>query len=159
MCVIGHLSGRITDAALKTYVNNSMPLIVPASTYDPITSHGYGSILRLSTKDSTEGRLGARNAEALKPALGYVLYQDGDYGFDVAAGFHNQLLADKIESKAVSLQLEQARLRGRREDAAGAKPDVVYLAGLARDMGGSYPRCGPPGTPDRSSHRRASSIR
>ena len=34
VCVIGHLSGRITDAALKTYVNNSMPLIVPATTYD-----------------------------------------------------------------------------------------------------------------------------
>ena len=60
VAVIGHLSGRITEAALPTYVNNRMPVICPASTYDRLTAHGYGNIVRLTAKDSTEGRAAAR---------------------------------------------------------------------------------------------------
>jgi len=140
VCVIGHLSGKITDGALKTYVNNNMPVIVPATTYDPITSHGYGSVLRLPTKDSTEGRLAARNAEtALKIENAVVLYQDGDYGLDIAAGFHNQLIADKISSKAIEFSYSKPDFAGVAKATAGGKPDVVYLAGLVRDMGGILP--------------------
>jgi branched-chain amino acid transport system substrate-binding protein len=139
VCVIGHLSGKITDAALKTYVNNDMPVIVPATTYDPITSHGYGSVLRLSTKDSTEGRLTARSAEALKPANAVVLYQDGDYGLDVAAGFHNQLLADKVTSKALGFSWSAPDFAGVAKAALDSKPDVIYMAGVVKDMGGMIP--------------------
>ena len=68
-----------------------------------------------------------------------MLYQDGDYGFDVAAGFHNQLLADKIESKAIAFSWSNPDFPGVAKQTADAKPDVVYLAGVAKDMGGILP--------------------
>jgi branched-chain amino acid transport system substrate-binding protein len=139
VCVIGHLSGKITNAALSTYVNNGMPVIVPTTTYDPITSHGYGSVLRLSTKDSTEGRLAARNAELLKATNAVVLYQDGDYGLDVAAGFHNQMLADKIPSKALLFSWSTPNFADVAKTALVSKPDIIYMAGLVKDMGGMIP--------------------
>ncbi len=140
VCVIGHLSGKITDAALQTYVNQGMPVIVPASSYDAITSHGYGSVVRLATKDSTEGRLNARNVEkTLKPSLSVALYQDGDYGFDVAAGFHNQLLADKYDSKAIVFSWSKPDFAGVAAQVVADKPDVVFLAGIVKDMGGIVP--------------------
>jgi branched-chain amino acid transport system substrate-binding protein len=136
VCVIGHLSGTITDAALRTYVNGQMPLIVPTATYDPITAHGYGNVWRLATKDSTEGRLTALFVEAqLKPKVAAALYQDGDYGFDVAGGFHDQLLNDKIDSKAIRFSFDKPDFIGVAKATAALKPDVVYLAGRASDMG------------------------
>ena len=160
VCVIGHLSGRITDACLQTYVNHQMPVLVPASTYDPITSHGYGNVLRLPTKDSTEGRLTARTVEQLlKLTSAVTMYQDGDYGYDVAAGFHNQLTNDKITSNAIGFSWKTPDFAAVVKQTMQLKPDVVYMAGLAKDMGRSCPRSKRPGMAARSMPRKASSIR
>ncbi len=137
LCVIGHLSGKITNAALPTYVNSRMPLIVPVSTYDPITQHGYGNLLRLTTKDSTEGNLaGSMVLAAAKPKAAVVLYQDGDYGIDVAAGFQDRMTREKVDSHALIFDWEKPDFAAVAKQALDFKPDVVYLAGTARDMGG-----------------------
>jgi len=137
IAVIGHLSGRITEAALQTYVNNKMPVICPASSYDRLTAHGYGNILRLTTKDSVEGHLAAAYLKTtLKPKTVVSLYQDGDYGADVAAGFADEMLADKIAASTISFSWDKPDFAGVAKAAASAKPDVVYLAGLTKDMGG-----------------------
>lgn len=135
-CVIGHLSGSITDTALRTYSLAGMPVIVPASTLDRITSHNYPYVWRLTTKDSTEGRLAAKTFGALlKPRRAVVLSQDGDYGYDVAAGAMQQLDADKIPAKAFAFHWEKADFAAVAKGTLEIDPDVVFLAGTARDMG------------------------
>jgi branched-chain amino acid transport system substrate-binding protein len=136
VAVIGHLSGRITEAAMRTYVTNKMPVICPASTYDRLTAHGYGNLVRLSTKDSTEGHLAARYiATTLKPKSVVSLYQDGDYGADVAAGFQEQLLGDKIPVAAIGFAWEKPDFAAVAKAALEKSPDVIFLAGIPRDMG------------------------
>jgi branched-chain amino acid transport system substrate-binding protein len=140
VAVIGHLSGRITDAALQTYVNNRMPLLVPVSTYDRITAHGYGGIVRLTVKDSTEGHLAARYVNgSVKPKSVAVLYQDGDYGVDVASGFADQMGGDKVTCKVVGFSWSKPDFAAAAQAAVAATPDAVYLAGLVKDMGGIIP--------------------
>jgi branched-chain amino acid transport system substrate-binding protein len=141
LAVIGHLSGRITDASLQTYVNAKMPLICPASTYDRITAHGYGNVLRLTTKDSTEGHLAARHINAtLKPKTVVTLYQDGDYGADVAAGFQDQMLGDKVDASAILFSWNKPDFAGVVKATLEKKPDVVFLAGIPKDMGPVLPQ-------------------
>jgi len=141
IAVVGHLSGRITEAAMQTYVTNKMPVICPASTYDRLTAHGYGNLVRLGTKDSTEGHLAARYiAATLKPKSVVSLYQDGDYGADVAAGFQDQMLGDKIPASAIGFSWEKPDLAAVVKTALQKSPDVIYLAGIPRDMGPIIPR-------------------
>ncbi len=140
VAVIGHLSGRITEAAMQTYVNNRMPVICPTSTYDRLTAHGYGNLLRLPTKDSTEGHLAARYVTATsKPKSVAVLYQDGDYGADVAAGFQDQMLGDKIVSTAIGFSWEKPDFASVAKTTFAKAPDAVYLAGIPKDMLGVVP--------------------
>ena len=140
VAVIGHLSGRITEAALQTYVNNRMPIICPASSYDRLTAHGYGNLLRLPTKDSVEGELAARHiTSTLKPKAVVVLYQDGDYGADVAAGFQAQMLGDKIASSATGFSWDKPDFAIVARATLEKAPDVVYLAGIPKDMAGIVP--------------------
>ena len=137
LCTIGHLSGRITEQCLSTYVNGHMPIIVPASTYDRLTTHGYANVLRLATKDSTEGSLaGGYAIEQVKPKSAYVYYQDGDYGIDTAAGFHDRMLREKgIDSHAIRFAWDKPDFAAVAKLALDAKPDIIYLAGLVKDMG------------------------
>jgi branched-chain amino acid transport system substrate-binding protein len=136
ICIIGHLSGRSTEAALSTYTNVSMPVIVPASTYENITAHGYAGVLRLGTKDSTEGQLGAAYvAKECKPTRVSILFQDGDYGFDTAKGFADQSQANKIACNTVKFSWEKPHFDDAAKQAVLTTPDLVYLAGSVTDMG------------------------
>jgi len=140
IAVIGHLSGRITEAALPTYVNAQMPVICPASSYDRLTSHGYGNILRLVTKDSTEGHLAARYINrTLKPKQVVGLYQDGDYGADVMVGFLEEMQGDKVSALPISFSWQKPDFVAVTKQILAAKPDVVFLAGETGDMGGLLP--------------------
>jgi len=135
-CVIGHLSGRVTDGARRVYLNSRMPLIVPASSYDRITAHGATGVYRLPTKDSIEGQLAAKFVgSTAKPKLVAVLSQDGDYGYDVAVGFQQQADADKLAVKQFVFSWEKPNFGAVAKDVLTSKPDAVFLAGLARDMG------------------------
>jgi branched-chain amino acid transport system substrate-binding protein len=133
---IGHLKGTITEQALQTYVNGHLPLIIPASTYDRLTTHGYGGVLRLETKDSTEGNLGGSVVmQRVKPKSSVVLYQDGDYGIDVAAGYHDRMLKEKVDSKALRFPFDKPDYPAVSKAALSGNPDIIYLAGTAHDMG------------------------
>jgi branched-chain amino acid transport system substrate-binding protein len=140
IAVIGHLSGRITDAALRTYENNKMPVLCPASSYERLTDHGYANIVRLTTKDSTEGLLAAGYVnKTLKPANVVVLYQDGDYGADVAAGFQDGMKAAKVECGAIGFSWDKPDWDAVMKQLTAKTPDVIYLAGLTKDMGAIVP--------------------
>lgn len=136
ICVIGHLGGKITDAAVPRYGGSLVPLIVPASTYDPITSHGYRTVFRLPTKDSTEGLLYAQFLDQHnRPQKIVVIAQEGDYGPDVATGFMQQTSADKVRAVRLDvtpgkLEVDSLTSRVHEEEA-----DFVFLAGLVRDLG------------------------
>jgi len=136
ICVIGHLSGHITEEAAKIYANRGMPLIVPVSTFDRITADSLGNVLRLPTKDFTEGQLDAKYATStLKPTRVSVCYQDGDYGYGVADGFSQQMDADKVPVSQVQFSYEKPRFAEAAAKALLPKPDLVYLAGNVEDMG------------------------
>jgi branched-chain amino acid transport system substrate-binding protein len=140
LAVIGHLSGRITESAMQTYVNNQMPVICPASSYDRLTAHGYGNILRLQTKDSTEGHLAARHINSpKKPASVVAYYQEADYGPDVIVGFLTQMQADKVPIVPTELDLQKPDFDAAAKAAITAKADTVYIAGTIKDMGGILP--------------------
>ena len=136
IAVVGHLSGRVTEGALQTYVNNKMPVICPVSTYDRLTAHGYGNIVRLTTKDSTEGHLAARYINRkVTPKSAAVLYQDGDYGVDVAGGFVEQMQGDKVKVNPVVFSWEKPDYAAVAKTTLALAPDVIFLAGVAKDMG------------------------
>ncbi|MGH7001929.1 MAG: ABC transporter substrate-binding protein, partial [Stellaceae bacterium] len=136
VCVIGHLSGRITQAALRTYVADRMAVIVPASTYDGVTAQGYGNVIRLVTKDSSEGQLMAQYLrKKIAPKTVVPVYQDGDYGADVVAGFQQQITADKIASVPVSFSWSKPDYAAAASAVLAPKPDAVLLAGNAADIG------------------------
>ena len=134
--VIGHYSGRITEAAMRTYIDDKMLVICPASSYDRLTAHGYGNILRLVAKDSTEGRrAGEYVAKNSKAASAAVLTQDGDYGADVADGFTEVMTANKIKVTPIQFAWDKPKYDVAATETLAAKPDVVYLAGILKDMG------------------------
>jgi branched-chain amino acid transport system substrate-binding protein len=136
ICVIGHLNGHVTEAAAKIYATHGMTLIVPASTYDRITEDSLGNVLRLPTKDFTEGRLDGKYASTTwKPSRVAVCYQDGDYGYDVATGFSQQMDADKIAVTTVEFPYEKPKFNEAAARALVGKPDLVFLAGDVADMG------------------------
>ncbi len=137
LCIIGHLNGRITDAAAKIYEQKGMPLIVPASTFDKITAEGYGNVLRLPTKDSSEGMLGAKYVLAkFSPKKVTVFFQDGDYGQDVSRGFAQQADADKLPTEQIVFPYDKPKYAAVAADGLSqTKPDLIYLAGLLSDMG------------------------
>jgi len=138
--VIGHLSGRITEAAMPTYQTAQMQVICPASSYDRLTAHGYGNILRLETKDSSEGHLVARHINAtLKPKSVVGLYQDGDYGADVMVGFLEQMQGDKVSTTPISFPWQKPDFAVVAKQALATKPEVVFLAGITSDMGPLLP--------------------
>jgi branched-chain amino acid transport system substrate-binding protein len=138
--VVGHLSGRITEGAMDAYARAGMPVVCPASTYDRLTRHGYTNLLRLATRDSVEGELGARYIAAqIKPASIVTLTQDGDYGADVAQGFVSELGSTKIASNALLFPWDKPKFADVAKEALSHKPDVIYLAGLTKDMGPILP--------------------
>jgi branched-chain amino acid transport system substrate-binding protein len=113
-----------------------MPVIVPASTYEKITQHGYSSVLRLPVRDSQEGRLAAAYAlRELKPTRVAALYQDGDYGFDVADGFSSAL--GRTQRQVVKISWEKPNFADAAQKALAEAPELVYLAGSVTDMGGA----------------------
>jgi branched-chain amino acid transport system substrate-binding protein len=140
VAVIGHLSGRITEAAMHTYVTNEMQVICPASSYDRLTSHGYGNLLRLETKDSVQGHLAARYMNAsVKPKSVVAIYQDGDYGPDVVTGFVAQMQGDKVKTTPIELDLDKPDFDAAAKATIAAKPDAVFLAGKVSDIGTMLP--------------------
>ena len=140
IAVVGHLSGRVTEGAMQAYSSAGMPVICPVSTYDRLTQHGYNDLLRLATRDSKEGELGARYIVAnVKPTTVVTLTQDGDYGADVAQGFVSQLASTKIVSTALLFPWDKPKYDQVAAEALSKKPDVIYLAGTTKDMGPIVP--------------------
>jgi branched-chain amino acid transport system substrate-binding protein len=136
LCVVGHLNGHITEQAARVYENKGMPLIVPATTFDRLTEDGFGNVLRLPTKDSTEGQLSAKYVvERLKPSKVAAFYQDGDYGFDVVRGFSQQADTDKLQVQTVEFAFDKPKFTDAAKAGLGTKADLMYLAGKVADMG------------------------
>jgi len=140
LCMIGHLGGRVTAAALRTYVNARMPLIVPASTFDALTATFSGNVVRLPTRDGIEGLLGARDWLAKRPGTTIVvLMQNGDYGPDVARGFAREASAHGGHVVEVAYPTAEADLAAVAARVLAPRPDLVFLAGLVREMGPLVP--------------------
>lgn len=140
VAVIGGLSGSIINATLSSYVNTSMPLVIPTSTYDPITSHGYRNIFRLPTKDSTEGQLFAHSlSEANKPKYAIAVSQDGDYGYFVIQGFTQQAKVERFKADSFIFSIDKPDYAAAAAKLAAAKPDYIFLAGSTRTMGPLIP--------------------
>ncbi|MDQ2679792.1 MAG: branched-chain amino acid ABC transporter substrate-binding protein [Candidatus Eremiobacteraeota bacterium] len=140
VAVIGGPSGSILNATLQTYVNTSMPLIVPTSTYDPITSHGYRNIFRLPTKDSTEGQLYARYlSDTAKPKYAIAVSQDGDYGYYVIQGFTQQAKVEHFKADSFIFAIDKPDYTAAAAKIVGVKPDYIFLAGATRTMGPLIP--------------------
>lgn len=134
--VIGHLGGRITDIVVPRYGGALVPQIVPASTYDPITSHGYRTIFRLPTKDSMEGQLYAKTLDKRSnPATVVVFAADGDYGPDVASAFVAQATVDKVLVNRINVSTSKPDYQGAAARGLAAKPDFIFFAGQIRDLG------------------------
>lgn len=136
IATVGHLGESVTLAALPHYANGKMPLIVPASSADSITSRGYRNVFRLPTKDTTEGQLFARYLESqlhLKRAV--AVTEDGDYGRDVAQGFTSQLAVDKIAAETVVMHAAIPDFSATAGKILESGADYVFLAGNTSSMG------------------------
>jgi len=142
LAAIGHLSGKITNDLVRYYANVNMPLIVPATTYDRVTSQGYRNVFRLPTKDSTEGILHAKyvKRENRGKAIAVVYFDNNDvYGIDVARAVAGQARADGLTTFEVKLPTDRPDFDAAARSTAAQHPDLVFLSGLARDLGPMIP--------------------
>lgn len=133
--VIGHVGGQETLLALPVYHDVAIPLIVPTSPLAALTRAGYDNVFRLCPSDIEEGRMDARYAErVLKAKRVAVVYEEEDYGVDGARGFVEYARSGKaMDAKDISVDVELANL-GKAVDAVkGYGPDLIFVAGLARD--------------------------
>ena len=116
-----------------------MPLVIPATTSDVVTSHGYRNIFRLPTRDSVEGSLTARyllkNNHVARCA---VVTSDGAYGSDVARTFMQEMRNAHVDVTEVVLTrtyVDPQVLAGR---IVAAAPDLVYFAGTIAELGAVF---------------------
>ncbi|MGH7660361.1 MAG: branched-chain amino acid ABC transporter substrate-binding protein [Vulcanimicrobiaceae bacterium] len=138
--VIGHLNGKITSQMVRTYNNGNVGLIVPAATTDSITGQGYRNVFRLPTKDSAEGLLHAKFVKAEKRGRRIaVVYQDGDYGPDVASTFLKQTSADGFATFDIKLAHDRPDFLSAQRTIMGNQADLVFFAGLAPALGQLIP--------------------
>jgi branched-chain amino acid transport system substrate-binding protein len=140
VAMVGGFDGSVITASLQNYANAQMPLLVPGSTADAVTSRGYRNVLRLPTKDSMEGQQFARFiAGHAKPKLAVAVTQDGDYGQDVAQGFLNQARSSGFVVDIYTMPLNKTDFSGAAKNVLQAKPDFIYLCGQTGDMGPLIP--------------------
>jgi branched-chain amino acid transport system substrate-binding protein len=137
VATIGHLGATPTLAALQTYSNGSMPLIVPTVTDDRITQKGYRNVFRLPTKDSDEGALLASYVLASGAKAPVVVTQKADYGPAVADGFVRRAGAQHINVPSTTLPLQNVDFARAADEVLGYNPppDFVALAGNVGDLG------------------------
>lgn len=140
VAAIGGLDGKLTAAALPTYANSQLPLLVSASTSDAVTNRGYRSVFRLPTKDSTEGQLFARFlARRAKPKRAIAVTQDGDYGADVASGFSDQAGALGIKAEQFTFSWSSPAYDAAAKALTAKAADYIFLAGETKAMGPLVP--------------------
>lgn len=140
VAVIGGFDGNMIAASLQAYADAQMPLIVPGSTADAITSRGYRNVWRLPTKDSTEGQLAARFiADRERPKMVLAVGQDGDYGPDVVQGFINQAHALKLNTDGYVFPLDKPDYTAAAARIMTKTPDYVYLCGDPKTLGPIVP--------------------
>ncbi|GEM_PF-366014 len=138
--VIGHLSGTITSQMVRYYNDGNIGLVVPAATTDSITAQGYRNVFRLPTKDSTEGLLHAKFVKAEKRGRRIaVVYQDADYGPDVAGTFLKQTAADGFATFDIKLARGNPDFGAALHAITGNQADLVFFAGLAPVLGPLIP--------------------
>lgn len=140
LAVIGGFDGSLITAALSSYANQQMPLIVPGSTADSITGQGYRNVWRLPTKDTTEGQLHALFvARRMRPKTALAVTQDGDYGPDVAHAFVDQAKSLKVDADGFQFPYEKPDYAAAARRIVAKKPDYVLLCGTSDAMGPLIP--------------------
>lgn len=138
--MIGHISSRATLGTLQTYASAGMPLVVPVTTDDRVTSSGFHNVFRLPAKDTDEGILFANSiAQTVKPTNVHVFVQDADYGTDVANGFLSEMASRKITTSFTQFAYEKPNFAAAADRGLGYKPDYIFLAGTVADMGPLLP--------------------
>ena len=136
IAIIGGLDGNLIQQALPTYANAQMPLLVPASTADAVTSRGYRVVWRLPTKDSMEGQLYARFiADRAKPKMAIAVSQTGVYGVDVMNGFTNQSKSAKFNADGYVFPSDSPDFKAAAKRIVSRTPDFVFLCGQSTRLG------------------------
>jgi branched-chain amino acid transport system substrate-binding protein len=125
---------------VRTYNDGNVGLIVPAATTDSITGQGYRNVFRLPTKDSAEGLLHAKFVKAEKRGKRIaVVYQDGDYGPEVANTFRQQTSGDGFATFDIKLAHDNPDFGSALRTITGNQADLVFFAGLAPALGALIP--------------------
>ena len=140
IAIIGGFDGNLLEQALPTYANAQMPLLVPASTADAITSRGYRVVWRLPVKDSMEGQLYARFiAQRAKPKMAIAVSQAGVYGGDVMNGFTNQSKSAKFDADGYVFPSDSPDYKSAAKRILSRTPDLVFLCGQSGRLGPLIP--------------------
>jgi branched-chain amino acid transport system substrate-binding protein len=136
IAVIGHLSAAPTLAALQTYANANVPLIVPTVTDDRVTAQGYRSVFRLPIKDSDEGALLAQYAIKVAGAkVPIVVGQPGPYGTQVSNGFVRRASALHVQATPFALPAEKPDDDALATQILAKTPDSITFAGTVATLG------------------------
>jgi len=140
IAVIGNLSSDVTSGTISQYANLGLPLIVPTSSGDDITAQGYRNLLRLPTKDTTQGQLFARTVlPIVKPKYALAVTQDGDYGPNIAQGFVAQGTSDRRKTDSFSFASNNPDYSAAAKAIVEMGSDYIFLAGRTAAMGPLIP--------------------
>jgi ABC-type branched-subunit amino acid transport system substrate-binding protein len=140
IAMIGNLDNDVTFGTLAQYANLNLPLIVPTASADNITAQGYRNLLRLPTKDTTQGQLFARTVlYIVKPSNALAVTLDGTYGPAIAQGFVAQAKNDRRHADQYVIKSSNPDFSAAAKAIVDLKPDYVFLCGKTATLGPLIP--------------------
>jgi branched-chain amino acid transport system substrate-binding protein len=140
IALVGNLDNDVTFGTLAQYANLNLPLIVPTASADNITAQGYRNLLRLPTKDTTQGQLFARTVlYIVKPSNALAVTLDGTYGPAIAQGFVAQAKNDRRHADQYVIESSNPDFSGAAKAIVDLKPDFIFLCGKTATLGPLIP--------------------
>ena len=128
MGVIGHFDDETTLAALSTYHQTGLALVVPLATATEITLRGYSQTFRLGADNNLLGATAARYAVVERGARRLAVIRGRD---DLV----NSFIAAAREDEAVGVLDLEADEEGLLAALAKERPDMVFFGGGALEGG------------------------
>lgn len=139
IAAIGHLGAAATIAALPTWANAQMSLVVPVVTDDRLTREGHRNVFRLVAKDGDEGRLLGRRAVDDGAKRVRAVMQNAAYGPEVSAGVMRGATGRGVDADTVTVPLDRVDWAQQARLIAATRAEAVVLTGNVADLGQLVP--------------------
>jgi branched-chain amino acid transport system substrate-binding protein len=131
LCVVGHYNSSVQIPSSEEYHNAGLANVSPANTNPKVTDRGYLEVNRIVGRDDTQGAVGAQFAQSKGIKSVYILHDKTTYGQGIAQFFQVEAGNKGIKVLGFDGTTELANFGPVLSPALAAKPDAIYLGGMA----------------------------